>query len=49
MQGNRVSCCEYDGKLMETETIISSEFSNGRKAIVEQVLASEERSKNPKE
>ena len=49
MQRKRVSCCEYDGKLMETETTISSEFPNGRKAIVEQILASEERSKNPKE
>ena len=31
------------GKSMETETTTWSEFPNGRKAIVEQILASEER------
>ena len=46
MQRNGASRCEYDGKLMETETT-SSEFPNGGKAIVEQMLASQER--NPKE
>ena len=39
--------CEYDGKSMETETTTWSEFPNGGKAIVEQILASEEI--NPKE
>ena len=44
MRWNRASCCEFDGKSMETETW--SEFSNGGKAIVEQILASEERNKS---
>ena len=35
--------CEFDGKSMETETTTWSEFPNGGKAIVEQILASEER------
>ena len=47
MQWNRASCCEFDGKSMETETTTWSEFPNGGKAIVEQILASEEI--NPKE
>ena len=46
MQWNRASHCEYDGKSMETETTWS-EFHNGGKAIVEQILGPEER--NPKE
>ena len=46
MWQNGASCCEFDGKSMETETTWS-EFPDGGKAIVEQVLASEER--NPKE
>ena len=33
---------------MKTEATISSEFLNGGKAVVEQIIASEER-KNPKE
>ena len=36
--------CEYDGMSMETETTWS-EFPNGGKVIVEQILASEERNK----
>ena len=40
------SHCEYDGKSMETETTTWSEFPNGRKAIVEQILASEEINKS---
>ena len=40
MQWNRASHCEFDGKSMETETTWS-EFPNGGKAIVEQILASE--------
>ena len=47
MQWNMASYCELDGKSMETETITWSEFPSGGKAIVEQILASEER--NPKE
>ena len=31
---------EFDGKEMETETKTWSEFSNGGKAIVEEILAS---------
>ena len=31
---------------METETTAQSEFPNGRKAIAEQILASEERKKS---
>ena len=46
MQWNGASCCELVGKSIETETTWS-EFPNGGKAIVEQILASEER--NPKE
>ena len=42
MRWNRASCCEYDGKSMGTETTSRSEFPNGGKAIVEQILASEE-------
>ena len=42
MQWNGASHCGYDGKLMETETTIWLELSNGGKAIVEQILASEE-------
>ena len=36
------SCCEFDRKSMETETTVWSEFPNGGKAIIEQILASEE-------
>ena len=46
MWWNSASCCEFDGKSMETETITWSEFPNGGKAIVEQILASEERNKS---
>ena len=38
--------CEFDGKSMETETETWSEFPNGGKAIVEEILASEERNKS---
>ena len=40
------SRCGFDGKSMETETTALSEFLNGGKAIVEQILASEERNKS---
>ena len=46
MWWNGASCCEYDVKSMETETTTWSEFLNGGKAIVEQILASEERKKS---
>ena len=46
MRWNRASCCKYDGKSMETETKTRSEFSNGEKDIVEQILTSEEINKS---
>ena len=46
MQWNRASHCEYDGKSSETETTTWSEFPNGGKAFVEQILASEEINKS---
>ena len=46
MQWNGTSCCELVGKSMETETTTWSEFPKGGKAIVEQILASEERNKS---
>ena len=47
MPWNWVSNCMFDRKLMETETTTWSEFPNGGKAIIEQILVSEEI--NPKE
>ena len=38
--------CEYDGKSMETETTTWSEFPNGGKAIVEEILVIEEINKS---
>ena len=46
MGWNGASRYEFDGKSMETEPTTWSEFSNGEKAIVEQILASEERKKS---
>ena len=46
MRWNGASCCELVGKSMETETTTWSEFPNGGKAIVKQILASEERNKS---
>ena len=46
MQWNGASRCEFDGKSMETETTTWLEFFNGGKAIVEQILASEEGNKS---
>ena len=40
MWWNRASHCEYGGKSMETETTTWSEYSNGEKAIAEQILVS---------
>ena len=37
--------CEYDGMSMEAETTTWSEFPNEGTAIVEQILASEEKKK----
>ena len=37
---------KLDGKSTETETTTWSEFPNGGKAIVEQILASEDRNKS---
>ena len=48
MQWNGASCCEFDGKSMETEATIRSEFPNGGKVIVEQLLTSEEKNKSKK-
>ena len=46
MQWNGASCCEFDGRSMETETTTWSEFHSGGKAIVEQILVSLERNKS---
>ena len=46
MRWNGASRCELVGKSMETETTTWSEFPNGEKAIVEQIIASEERNKS---
>ena len=46
MRWNGASRCELVGKSMETETTTWSEFPNGGKAIVEQILPSEEINKS---
>ena len=46
MLWNGTSRCELVGKSVETETTTLSEFPNGGKAIVEQILASEEINKS---
>ena len=46
MQWIEASRFEFVGKSMETETTAWSEFPNGGKAIVEQVLVLEERNKS---
>ena len=48
MRLNKAFCLEFDQKSMETETT-SSEFSDGGKAIVEQIVASEEWIKSKRE
>ena len=45
MQWNRTSCYEFDRKSMETEMTKWSEFLNGGKTIVEQILTSKEKNK----
>ena len=47
MQWNGASRCEFHGKSVETETLWSG-FPNGGKAIVEQILDSEEGNKSKK-
>ena len=49
MQWNGTSRCEFDGKSMETETTTWSESPNEGKAIVEQILVSEEINKSKRE
>ena len=46
MWWNGASHCEFDQKSTEIKTATWSEFPNGGKAIVEQILASEERKKS---
>ena len=46
MRWNGASRCELLGKSMEIETTAWSEFPNGGKVIVEQILPSEERNKS---
>ena len=46
MEWNRASCCEYDGKLTETETTTWSEFLNEGKTNAEQILGWEEINKS---
>ena len=46
MRWNGASRWQFDGKSMETETTTWSEFPNGGKATVEQILVSEERNKS---
>ena len=46
MRWNGASRFEFDGKSMETEATTWSEFLDGGKAIVEQILASEEINKS---
>ena len=46
MQWNGASHCGLVGKSIETEKTTWSEFPNGGKAIVEQILASEKRNKS---
>ena len=45
-QWNGVMHLEFIGKLMETETTTWSESASGGKAMVEQILASEQRNKS---
>ena len=48
MRWNGTFCFEFIGKSMETETTPWLEFPDGGKAIVEQILVSEERKKSKK-
>ena len=42
MKWNKICCCGFDEKSLETETTTWSEFPSGGKEIVEQMLASKE-------
>ena len=46
MEWNEACCSEFGEKSKETETTTGSEFPKGGKAIVEKLLASEERNKS---
>ena len=46
MPWNGASCFKFIGKSMETGTTTWSEFPNGVKTIVEQILMSEERNES---
>ena len=46
MQSNRTSHFKFEGKSMETKKTTWSEFPNGGKVTVEQMLVSEERHKS---
>ena len=46
MRWSWTSHCKFDGKWMEIEATTWSEFPNGGKVIVEQILASEEINKS---
>ena len=46
MWWNEASGFDFDGKSVGIETTTSSEFPNGEKAIVEQILAGEEKNKS---
>ena len=46
MQWNGAPQCKYDGKPMEAETKLWSEFSNEEKTIIEQILTPEEMNKS---
>ena len=47
MWWNGASCCEFDGKSIETETTHDQNVPDGGKAIAEKILVSEEI--NPRE
>ena len=46
MRRNEASRFEFNGKSMETDTTTWLEFSNGGKAIVEEIVASKEINKS---
>ena len=46
MRWKGASRCEFDGKSVGTEITTWSEFPNGKKSIVEQILTSEEINKS---
>ena len=46
MPGNGATCCEFSEKSIETERTTWSEFPNGGKVIVEQIIVPEEINKS---